>query len=236
MSTFILVHGAWHGAWCWYKIVPLLERAGHEVIAIDLPSLGVDRTPLAAVTLDTWTDAVSAALNAVPGQSILIGHSMGGIVVSQAAERHPDKVKTSVYVSAFLLRDGESLFAVASREPGGIPGIATVSADKLSMTCDTNGVREVLYNECADEDVALAQLLLTPQALAPMAAPQRISSARFGRVPRVYIECLRDRVVPPTLQRAMYTASPCARMIVMDTDHSPFLSRPRELADHLLAL
>ncbi len=236
MSTFILVHGAWHGAWCWYKIVPLLERAGHEVIAVDLPSLGVDQTPIAAVTLDACADRVADALNATPGQSILIGHSMAGVVISQAAERHPDKVKTLVYISAFLLRDGESVFAMASRDPGKMSGIATVSADKLSMTCDASGVRDVFYGECAEEDVALARLLLRPQALGPMAAPQCVSSSRFGRVPRVYVECLRDNVVPPTLQRAMHAASPCARVIVMDTDHSPFFSRPRELTEHFLSL
>jgi pimeloyl-ACP methyl ester carboxylesterase len=234
--TFILVHGASHGAWCWYKIIPLLEEAGHTVIALDLPALGLDQTPLAAATLDKCVDKVSEVLERQPGQSTLIAHSMGGLTISQVAERHPEKVAALVYVCAFLLRDGETLFAVSAQDPGRMPGLASVSADKLSMSVDTRGVREVLYNECASEDVALASLLLRPQPLAPMNTRQRVSASRFGRVPRVYIECLRDRVVPPALQRAMYTAAPGTRVITMDTDHSPFFSRPRELVHHLLSL
>jgi pimeloyl-ACP methyl ester carboxylesterase len=236
MSKFVLVHGAWHGAWCWYKVVPLLERAGHEVIAMDLPSLGIDRTPISAVTLETWTDSVVAALDRGAEQSVLVGHSMGGIVISQAAERHPEKVKILVYISAFLLRDGESLLSLAAQDPGKIPEISTLSSDGRSMNFNPHRARDVLYNDCSEDDIALATRLLPAQALAPLESPQRLSESRFGRVPRIYIQCLRDRAVPPALQFAMCASSPCARIIAMDSDHSPFLSHPQALAGHLLDL
>src|SRR5271154_965025 len=92
------------------------------------------------------------------------------------------------------------------------------------------------YAECPDEDIALARLLLQPQATRPMETPRRLTAARFGRVPRVYIECLRDAVIDPALQKAMYTATPCARVISLDSDHFPFFSRPRELSEHLAGL
>jgi pimeloyl-ACP methyl ester carboxylesterase len=94
----------------------------------------------------------------------------------------------------------------------------------------------VSYNDCSDEDIAWAAPLLVPEPTAPMQTPVRISSENFGRVPRIYIETLRDNGVTPWLQKQMYTALPCQRVISMDTSHSPFLSAPEELAAHLLAV
>ena len=92
MSTYLLIHGAWHGAWCWYKVIPRLERAGHRVVAPDLPSLGIDRTPVAQISLDTWTDSICGLLDAQDEPVILVGHSRGGILISQAAEKRPEKI------------------------------------------------------------------------------------------------------------------------------------------------
>src|SRR6516162_956295 len=104
MSTYLLIHGSWHGGWCWYKVLPRLEKAGHRVVAPNLPSLGTDRTPIAQISLDTWTDSVCQLLDAQAEPVILVGHSRGGILISQAAEKRPEKVKTLVYLAAFLLR------------------------------------------------------------------------------------------------------------------------------------
>jgi pimeloyl-ACP methyl ester carboxylesterase len=236
MSRFVLVHGAWHGAWCWYKVVPQLEKAGHAVLAIDLPSLGKDRSPIAAVTLECYVNAVCAALAADSEPAILVGHSMGGIAISQAAERHPQKIRKLVYVTAFLLRDGETLIGAASRSSARPTGLTLRSEDRLSTTVNLQMIREIFYAQCPDEDVALASSLLQPQAVAPMAAAQSLTAERFGRVPRAYIECLRDKVIDPALQKAMYQASPCEEVVSLDTDHSPFFSRPDELARHLMSL
>lgn len=236
MSRFVLVHGAWHGAWCWYKVLPQLERAGHRVTAIDLPSLGKDRAPLAAATLERYADTVCEALAAESEPAILVGHSMGGIAISQAAERHPERIKRLVYLTAFLLRDGETLMGAASQSPTRVTGLTLRSPDRQSTTVNLQLIREIFYAQCPDEDVALARSLLQPQAVAPMATAQSLSAGKFGRVPRVYIECLRDRVIDPALQKAMYQASPCEKVVSIDTDHSPFFSRPVELVSHLETL
>src|SRR5262245_17861037 len=100
MSTFVLVHGAWHGAWCWYKVVPQLTQAGHTAIAPDLPGLGRDRTPLAEISLDRWTEAICEIVDAATEPVVLVGHSRGGIVISEVAERRPARVATLVYLTA----------------------------------------------------------------------------------------------------------------------------------------
>jgi pimeloyl-ACP methyl ester carboxylesterase len=87
MARFVLVHGAWHGGWCWERIVPLLGAAGHEVLAPDLPGLGADRTPFAADVLAQWADFVAGLVRGAAEPAVLVGHSRGGLVISEAAER-----------------------------------------------------------------------------------------------------------------------------------------------------
>ncbi|HEY4704869.1 MAG TPA: alpha/beta fold hydrolase, partial [Thermoplasmata archaeon] len=125
--------------------------------------------------------------------------------------------------------------ASADREALVLPNLV-VSEDQASATVRPEAIRDAFYGACAREEAARAQSLLVPQALAPFQTPVRMTRARWGRIPRVYIECLRDRAISPSVQRKMYTALPCRKVIAMDTDHSPFYSAPRELADHLLAL
>jgi pimeloyl-ACP methyl ester carboxylesterase len=108
MSTYVLVHGAWHGAWCWSKVVSLLEGAGHKAIALDLPGHGRDDTPIAQVTFEAYCDKVREIVEAQPESVILVGHSMGGRVVTQVAELRPDRIMTLVYIAAILLRHGEN--------------------------------------------------------------------------------------------------------------------------------
>ena len=87
MSTYVLVHGAWHGAWCWYKLTPLLQKLGHTVLTPDLPSHGIDKTPTAAITLKDYSLRVCEVLDSCPEPVILVGHSMGGVVITEAAQK-----------------------------------------------------------------------------------------------------------------------------------------------------
>jgi len=237
MSTFVLIHGASHGGWCWYKVVPLLEKKGHTVIAPDLPSHGRDKTPLSAVSLQAYVDSVCQVLDAQREPVILVGHSMGGGIITQVAEYRPAKIKTLVYVTALLLKNGEAMFPVFQQDTESfmLPNVE-ISADQSVMTFREDALKEGFYADCTDEDVALAKLLLVPQALAPGVVPLQTSEANFGRVPRVYIECRRDRALTPSFQKRLYTALPCQQVITMDTSHSPFFSAPGELAAHLMAL
>jgi pimeloyl-ACP methyl ester carboxylesterase len=167
----------------------------------------------------------------------LVGHSRGGIIISEVAERRPEKIALLVYLAAFLLRDGESLLAVAQSDGTSLvfPNLV-VSEDQTSSAIKPEAIREVFYAGCSDEDVALAGTLLAPEALAPAVTPIHVTEEGFGRVPRVYVECLQDKVVPPQLQRQMYAKLPCRKVVSMDTDHSPFFSAPQKLADSLTAL
>jgi pimeloyl-ACP methyl ester carboxylesterase len=237
MSTYIFVHGSWHGAWCWYKVIPALERAGHKAIAVDLPGHGRDWTPASSVSLQSYVDCVCKALDTLSEPAILVGHSRGGIVISQTAEACPDKIKTLVYLAAYLIPSGEAMLPTALGDSQSLIAANLVLNEEQGWhILKEKAFRDALYADCLDEDVALARCLLTPEPNAPVATPLTTTNERFGRIPRVYIETLNDRGVSPALQKKMYTALPCQQVISMNTSHSPFLSAPDDLAAHLMSL
>src|SRR3569833_3228144 len=230
MSTFILVHGSWHGAWCWYKLAPRLEKLGHTVIAPALPSLGRDRTPVNRVSLATWRRHICEVVESASEPVVLVGHSRGGIVISEVAEHLPERVRRLVYLCAFLLRDGQCLSDVASSDESSlIPANVVMSEDKISSVIRPEALRDAFYGECSDEDYSLAKLCVQPEATLPLVTKLELTAEKFGKVPRAYIECLRDRAIPTALQRRMRASWPCQQVFALDTDHSPFFSRPDEL-------
>ena len=156
------------------------------------------------------------------------------MVISQAAEQRPDKVKMLVYLAAFLLRDGEALLSVAANDTESLvlPNLV-MSEDQASATIREDVIREALLADCSDEDVERAKSRFVPQAVAPFATPLAVTEDNCGRVPRVYIETLQDRAVSPWFQKEMYERLPCQNVVSMDTSHSPFFSAPEELAGHL---
>jgi pimeloyl-ACP methyl ester carboxylesterase len=234
MSQFLLIHGAWHGAWCWHKVIPELEKRGHRAKAIDLPGQGQDQTPLGKVTLDSMVDGIVAALTELPAPVVLIGHSLAGMAISAAAEKAPDRIKTLVYLTAFLPRDGESLLAMEQRNPKvAVPKSMIVDADHTSATIMPDRVRDLFYHDCTDADVSYANTRLRPQALAALSTPVHLTEERFGRVPRVYVECTDDHALSIEMQRDMIAKSLPVDVRTLNSSHSPFLSMPDKLAEAL---
>lgn len=233
--TFLLVHGAWHGAWCWKHVVPLLEAKGHRAIAIDLPGLGDDETPLEQVTLEVWNDALGAHIDAQPEPVVLVGHSRGGVNISWAAELRPDRIRSLIYVAAVLLKDGETSAVY--------PEMMEAIAPKLEFAEDGSSARvrpeacaETFYAQCSPEDVSFALENLRPEPFAPTSLPLRISEGAWGRIPRSYVECTEDRALPVELQRRMLAHHSGTRIATLEADHSPFFSMPERLANTLIEL
>ncbi len=236
MSTFVLVHGGWNGGWCWEKVVPLLEERGHEVVVADLPGHGDNHVPVPEVTLAAYGDHIAGVLDGQTEPVVLVGHSMGGLVISEAAERRPEKIGLLVYLTGFLLPNGGTLLDMAQTDGESIvfPN-ADVDEENGVVTIYEDRAKDIFYGDCSDEDVEKAKERLIPQPLAPFATPVGVGEA-FGRVRRTYIECLQDRAIGPATQKRMYTELPCEKVVSMGTSHSPFLSEPEELAGHLDSL
>ena len=237
MATFLLIHGAWHGAWCWHKLTPLLEAAGARVLAPDLPSMGDDATPAGVVTLDYWARFIADLAAREPEPVVLVAHSRGGIVASQAAEYVPERIRRIVYVAAYLLPARATLAAEARRDAESlIPPNMIPASSGLACSVRPTVLREAFYGQCSDADAAFAMARLTPEPLKPLVTPLELTPERYGRVPRAYVQTTLDRVITPSAQRRMQDALPCDPVFTLETDHSPFLSQPEALARILISI
>lgn len=238
MSTYVLIHGGWHGAWCWDKVAPLLRQAGHRVVAPDLPGHGHDTTPVAARPWERYLPRVCEILDAQLEPVILVGHSSGGMVITDAAKQRPERVGVLVYLAAFLLPGGVTPPAIMRDDKESIlPQSLIVDQERQVVIVKSECVREVFYADCTGDDAAWAAGLLRPEPLVPRStADVQATIESAVRVPRVYIETLRDKALGPATQKWMYMTSPCQAVYSLPTSHSPFIAAPEALASHLLAL
>lgn len=238
MASFILIHGSWHGGWCFDKIKGLLEAGGHEVIAPDLPGMGGDEAALRAATLQGWAEfAADLCRNAKQSPVVLAGHSRGGIVVSQAAEYAHDAIDALVYICAMMLPDGMSRADFKQLESPNPAFDAIISPvyGGVGTVVDTDKAGAVFAQLCPAETVATAMAQIVAEPHGPRSTPLALSKERFGSLPRSYIECTEDRTIPLSSQRRMQQLVPGANVVTLWADHSPYLSRPQALAAALIA-
>jgi pimeloyl-ACP methyl ester carboxylesterase len=229
-SNVVLVHGAWHGAWCWERVLPGLTEQGLTVTALDLPGHGEDREPLT----DLHGDAarVTEALDRLDDPAVLVGHSYGGAVVTEAGD-HP-VVTSLVFIAAFALDAGESCVAAAIQESeaAGIDwegrpnlGQGFIVAEDNTVTLDRQVAARCLYNDCDEEVTAWALDRLGPHPLGNL--QQEPATIAWNSKPSTYVVCADDFGVHPDLQRVL--AKRCATTVEWPTGHSPFLSDPRRV-------
>lgn len=237
MATFVLVHGGWHGAWCWDKIVPLLEREGHTALAPDLPGHGADTMPLADRPYEHYVPRVCDVLNAQREPVVLVGHSSGGMVIAEAAKQRPEAVAALAYLSAFLLPPGVAPPEVMRGDSESLlMASVVVDRERGVSVVRPECAREVFYADCTDEDAAWAISKLQPEPLRPPGEGGPPPVAAIPHIPRVYIECTRDKALGIGTQRQMVAAMPCERVYSLPTSHSPFIAAPGQLAAHLRAI
>lgn len=187
----------------------------------------------------SYTGAVEDLLDGLEEPAILVGHSLGGAVVSQVCENRPEKVRKAVYLCAFLLRDGESVWRHKLPPPEAvtIPSVLStpnlrMDESKRTLDVDSAVIPDGFYNGCSPEDIACAMNKWKPEPLAPMVTALLLTEEHFGRVPRAYVTCRDDHVIPMPAQELMCRLTPCEVVATMDCGHSPFLSDP----EHLVAV
>ncbi|WP_076866019.1 alpha/beta fold hydrolase [Bradyrhizobium mercantei] len=231
MAEFLLVHGAWHGSWCWDDLIPFLAARGHAAHVMDLPGLGDDRTPLGDVTLDAYISCVTDRVKRIDRPLWLVGHSMAGIPITQAAEGVTDNLKGLIYVTAFIPAHGQSLIQLAMADSESRLNAVMVQ-DQANGTARVpeEHLRECFYSLCDERSFkkALARLSRV-QASLPAITPVSLSG-KLDRIPKFYVECLQDKAISIEAQRRMHRAATVARVTTLDSDHSPFFSCPDRLA------
>jgi pimeloyl-ACP methyl ester carboxylesterase len=235
-KTYLLVHGAWHGA-------PLMINKGYKVVAIDLPSHGNDTTNPNAVTFGDYVKKVVEMAEKIEGQVILVGHSMGGTVISQAAEAlSKTKVNKLIYLDAFLPQNGESVSSLARLIETSLPKDTTrltigngliVSEDRKTSVFKADVADILFYHDCSQSDKDFAHRNMSRQAFAPLGTPVSVSDSIYGAIPKYFILCTDSKDLNKSL---LTTRVKCEKVVKLNSSHSPFFSKPRKLTGILMKL
>lgn len=227
LPLVVLVHGAFHGAWCWAGLQAELDKLGLPSLAVDLPGHGASFEPLTDLHGDADMLARTVAHLARP--VVLVGHSYGGAVISQA-DTAP-YVQHLVYLAALVPDSGQSPSDQMSAMPkpeGAAARLFRRLPDGV-LEADPELAPAAFYHRCEAAASAAAVARLSPQRASTMKQPS--SRAMWQAVPSTYIRCLDDQAVPIAAQDQL--APRCGATLTIDADHSPFLGKPAELAQLL---
>ncbi|WP_288982532.1 alpha/beta fold hydrolase [uncultured Flavobacterium sp.] len=235
MNTYVLIHGAWHGAWCWTKIISLLEEQGHKVITPNLPGHGHDETPTENVTLQSYTDVICEILDSLDESVILVGHSMGGLVISQVAEYRPLKIKQLIYIAAYVLKNEGTILSnlIKDSESMLIKNI-DFKTERTEVRIIQDEIKEIFYGDCSDLDITFAKSFITNQSIGPIKTRLVLNEEKFNQIPKKYIECLNDNAISINMQRKMYSEFSFDVIHSLNSSHSPFFSSPIELVSLII--
>jgi pimeloyl-ACP methyl ester carboxylesterase len=240
LDPAVLIHGAWAGSWGWERFAPLLRQRVSEVIAVDLPGNGAAPPPPGEITLDLCAEHVLGVIRRIGRPVSLIAHSGGGMVASQVAEMAPDVVAGIVYVAGFMLPDGVSFAEIVDAvlpdhpEAIGINESLKYAADGASSTVPADAAARIFFSDCAPEVAAAAASRLTPQPQSSRAIAPHVTAARFGAVPRLYVEATEDLSVVLAVQRRMQALVPGAAVVSLPAGHAPQVSMPAPLLASIL--
>jgi pimeloyl-ACP methyl ester carboxylesterase len=210
----LLVHGAFHGAWCWQRLTPALERLGISCQTLDLPFTSTeDDVATVRRVIDRSDENVT-----------VLGHSFGGAVISAAAAEGGapyGRATSLIFLTAFMTAPDQVI------DFSGAPGIAEIQLGEVTASVDARAARSVFYNRCSTEDTEWATAQLRTMPTSVLIAPPPPSPA-WQVLPSTYIVCTDDRILSQSAQEQM--AENADSTMRMESDHSPFLSCPDELA------
>jgi pimeloyl-ACP methyl ester carboxylesterase len=237
MARIVLVHGAMGNSHVWGdKFIDGLKAKGHSVEAFDLPAQGSDPIPKEAVTMQAYADKTVAQLRSSEEPAVLIGHSMGGLVVTQAADDFVaagGKLAQVIYLTAFLPRNGESLLSLAGSPEGqgdAVQANLVIDGEPPMGTFPAAAAPEALFNMTSPEMLKTFDPRgMESQPIIPFTNPVTITDDRD--ITRRYIFALQDRAIPLPLQRKMAAATKVVETAELNSDHMPYYSVLDELIE-----
>ncbi len=236
MSHYLLVHGAWEASAMWNDVAPILQQSGHTVTAIDLPGHGSNKQPDSVVSTASYIQAVVDVIDPLEHPVILVGHSMNGALISHVAEQIPEKIERLIYVTAFLLKNGESVFeTMESDTDAEVFHEILFSEDQALATLPEPALRRVGFHDVDEAAIQrILPLMAEWQGTEPFMAKVVLSDENFGSVPKTYIRTNIDKMISPAMQNSMIANWEIDSVFDLTSGHFPTSSVPKELAEVLL--
>ncbi len=229
----LLIHGAWQGGWAFGALVPELVACGWRCAAPDLPENGQPGAPPGPASLDAYVAHLSPLLAA---RTVLVAHSGAGVIASQLAEDHPDRVRCIIYLAGMMLPDGmayEDLIRALIDEgvaAGGINPHLVWSRDRTFTEVPAAAAMEIFLHDCPPDAARSAAAALRPQRESGRILRASLTPERWGRTPKLYVEAVNDRSIVLAAQRRMQSLTPDAVVASIETGHVPQLAAPAALA------
>lgn len=229
----LLVHGAWCAAWAWENLIPELDRLGVSSKAINLPGHGDNTRSMWSVTLADYADAVVEAAASIEGPVIAVGHSMGGMVISEAGARAPEAFKALTYLAAFVPRDGERLISLSAKDKQSkLNGAIKPHLFRGTTGLDKNGLDDALFNDCSVKEASYGKSMIQENPIRPPFSRVQLNE-QFEAIPKHYIKCLADQSISPSHQQWMASRYEMRSLQDIDSGHMASLSSPKAVADAL---
>jgi pimeloyl-ACP methyl ester carboxylesterase len=234
-QTFVLVHGAWHGGWCWSRVADRLRAVGHRVFTPTQTGLGEREHLLSKdITLDTFRADITNVIEAEElNEIVLVGHSFGGNAISGVADVMPERVRHLVYLDSLVIEGGKSPFdglsaeVVAARRK-----LAEESSGGLSLPNPPASV----FGVSDAQDAEWVKRRLTPHPLSTYTSKLNIKGPVGNHLPRTYIHCTNPSYAALQASRDWVKAQAGWRFAEIATGHDAMVTAPDELARMLIGV
>lgn len=236
-KTFVLVAGAWQGAWTWKDVGNKLERAGQNVIVVELPGHGNDNTVPQNVSMNAYRDRTVSAIEKVEDKVILVGHSMAGMVVTAVAEKIPSRIEKVIYIGAFIPANDQAILdLIATDSESQLTPSIRPTEDQLLLDVVREKITDIF---CQDGSVEVKKLVVDnfkPEPAIPFGDKVKVSSENFGKVSKHFIHTEFDKAIPYNFQKRMVSTAGSVTTHVVKTGHSPHLTHPNDITGLLLKI
>lgn len=231
-KNYVLVHGAWEAPYVWDSVKASLIKDGDNVTVVELPGHGSDQTDLSKITLNLYRDKVVEAMTKMSGKVILVGHSLGGMIISAVAEQMPTKVEKLVYLAAYLPTSGQSLFGIATTDAGSHLKfeILKFSADHATVDIDSAYIVDVFIQDGSAQAQSLVLNEYRTEPAQPLIDTVALTLANFGSVAKAYIKTLQDHTISPELQSRMINTAAVKEVYQLNAGHCASITKPDSLA------
>ena len=232
-NHFVLLHGAWHGGWCWKGVVEGLERAGHTAEAPTMPGHHKE-DDRSGIRFNHYVEAIVRILKGQSAPVVLVGHSSAGFLMQAAAPEASDKISRMIFHNAFILPDGKSQFDLVPPDvAAGMTAAAKASPDNC-VPVDEGFVRNMLMagEPVETQDALISQLV--PQPIALFTTPVKTGDFQALSVPRSVLFCKDDASLPPGAYLGMAQELGDYDLIEMNGGHETLFANPTALVQGLL--
>ncbi len=228
------MHGSWHGAWSFTQTKATLEKSGVNVVTFDLPGHGDDKTDIPEITLDAYVEKVIEELNQLYGKVILVGHSLGGFVITKVAEEIPEKIEKLIFLAAMIPNNGKSVFDILSEDKESqLLQNLIFAEDESWATVNEETLVNVVYNGATKEQINAAAPKLVHEPTQPFFVPVTTTN-NFNQIPKAYIICAKDKVISQNAQQHLIDVCEIETRLTINRGHVPQIENPIELANTLL--